>query len=178
MIKEEQLVEIGQFNATHGIRGEIAATFDEGVEPSELSCIIMDMDGIYVPFFISATRRGPRQSLLLTIDGFDSQEKAATLTNKLIYALSDEIESVEEESAEDGLYAADMVGYEVIDSEGRKLGIIDQIDDATENVLFVVKTPDGKSIMIPVADEYIAAVDAEGRRLEVNLPEGFMELWT
>ena len=57
MITRDQLIEIGHFNKAHGVNGEVNASLLIDVEHLPgLSCLICDMDGIYVPFFVEAIR--------------------------------------------------------------------------------------------------------------------------
>lgn len=52
MITRNEIIEIGTFNKSHGVEGEISATFDCDVEAAGMfRCLICDMDGIFVPFF-------------------------------------------------------------------------------------------------------------------------------
>lgn len=177
MITIDQLTEIGKFNAPHGIHGEIAATIDFDVDLAALHCIVVEMDGIFVPFFINTLRPRNHASLLLTIDGITDEKQASELTNKLIYALSEEFPEDEEEIIDDdGFFAADLIGFDVKDVDEKLAGKIVDIDDSTENVLFIVDSDDDKRILIPVADEYIEAIDAANRLLTVNLPDGFLDI--
>ena len=51
MISKEQLIQIGHSLKPHGVKGEITMMLDIS-DISSLSCIIMCIDGIFVPFFI------------------------------------------------------------------------------------------------------------------------------
>lgn len=54
--------------------------------------------------------------------------------------------------------------------------MISGINDATQNVLFLITTPRGNEIFIPVADEYIVEIDHDNETLTTDLPEGLVEL--
>ena len=57
MITREELIAIGHYNKTHGVAGEISATIDVDMSLLEsLSCLVSDLDGIFVPFFVNACR--------------------------------------------------------------------------------------------------------------------------
>lgn len=172
MILKEEICEIGQFNKSHGINGEISATFECDVEDVEsLSCIVVDVDGIFVPFFVSGIRPKSATTLLLKIDDVDSEEAAKAFVGKSIYALRDQLEI---EYADDDLRS--LVGYTVSDERDGILGEIVDIEDSTENMLFIVETSDGENFFIPIADEFIIAIDDDARRVEMRLPEGITEL--
>lgn len=175
MITEKEITEIGRFNQPHGIKGEINAIISDGVEPADLSCIILDIDGIFVPFFISGIRQRGVQSYLVTVDGIDNERKAMSIANKTIYALSEEI-AEEDGDDEDGFYAEDFIGYGISSDDGAMTGTITDIDDSTENVLFIVTADNGKNHLIPVAEELITEIDTDTRHITVDLPSGLLEI--
>lgn len=177
MITKDQITEIGRFNQPHGIKGEINATFLLDMDIDQLSCIILDIDGIFVPFYIVSNRQRGAHSRLITIEGIDNEIKASSMSNKTIYALNKEIDILpNDEGDADGFYAEDLIDYTITDTEGNLSGKITDIDDSTENVLFVVTTETGKKHLIPVADELISVIDAESRHITVELPIGLLDI--
>ncbi len=53
MIKREDVFKIGRLGKPYGIRGEISFQFDDDIfDRVECEYLILDMDGILVPFFI------------------------------------------------------------------------------------------------------------------------------
>lgn len=177
MITIDEITEIGRFNQPHGIKGEINAIISDGTDLAGLSCIVLDIDGIFVPFFISGLRQRGSQSYLITIDGVENEQKAASLVNKTIYALSDEVVDDEDENGEEGYYADDFIGFAISSTDGALKGVITDIDDTTDNVLFVVDADtDNKAYLIPVADEMIVEIDTDNRSITVDLPVGLLDL--
>lgn len=88
MILRTDITEAGVFNKPHGIKGEISATLDYDTDLSEVKCIVIEIEGIFVPFFIVSVRPKTAETCLLTIDGIDSEEKARTLTGRAFYLLN------------------------------------------------------------------------------------------
>lgn len=176
MITSSQLTEIGRFGHPHGINGEISAAIDEGVDVDALKCIIVEFDGINVPFFINSVRTKSATALLLGIDGVDNETQAARFSNKTIHALADDPAVGDEDNDDDGLYASDLIGFRIESTDGELHGEITDIDDSTVNVLFIVRSDSGRQIMIPVADELIDNIDEEGKTITVSLPDGILDL--
>ena len=88
MIVREELIAIGHYNKPHGVAGEISATVDVDIDVLQaLSCLVSEVDGIYVPFFVNACRPKTAETVLLTVDGIDNERDAARLVNRDIYAL-------------------------------------------------------------------------------------------
>jgi len=56
------------------------------------------------------------------------------------------------------------------------VGEIVDIDDATENVLFVVERGDGSTILVPAADDLVTDIDLDGKTISMLLPEGLTDM--
>ncbi len=77
---------------------------------------------------------------------------------------------------DDGFYAADLIGYTIVHADGRPVGKITDINDSTENALFIIQSPDGTDKYIPIADELIDEINPENRYITMTLPEGLLDL--
>ncbi len=168
MIKLSEIAEIGRFNKPHGIKGEISVSVDGNIDLEDVKCIIVRIDGIFVPFFLKSVRPKTADTSLITIEGIDSEEKAQELTNRDIYILRSDLP--EEETDEDGLYASDLIGYEINDVTSGEIGVIEDINDSTQNILFIVRTPEGKELYIPVVEEFILSVDPDNETVRTDIP--------
>lgn len=57
MIEEKDIKAIGKFQKTHALKGELNAILDIDSEyVSEGNAVVVDIDGIFVPFFASSVR--------------------------------------------------------------------------------------------------------------------------
>lgn len=134
MIRPEEIIPAGVFNKTHGIKGELSATFGHDVEPDTLRCLFVDMDGIPVPFFIESSRPRTADTWLVTLDGIDSEEKARPFVGKQFGIHADDLPEPEELDPDaDGFYASDLIGFSISDSTLGELGEITDVNDQTEN---------------------------------------------
>lgn len=174
MITRRQLTEVGRTIKPHGINGEIAATVDPILDLDNARCVVLDIDGIYVPFFVESWRSRGSEAVLLDIDGVDDEKAAKALCGKDIYALNEDVEHPGNDA--DGFYADDLVGYSIIDATGELIGVIAGIDTSTVNTLFEVKRPDDTKIYVPLADEFIIAIDPDKSTITMELPDGLLDL--
>jgi 16S rRNA processing protein RimM len=175
MITDSEIIEIGKFGKTHGIHGEINAMLDDDVDIESLEKIVVKIDGINVPFFINTLRPRHGETVILSIYDIDTDKGASMFVNCPIYALkSDNVKESEEDS--EGMYASDLIGYTIVHADGRPVGKITDINDSTENALFVVKVPHGESVYIPIADELIDEINTDKKYLVMTLPEGILDL--
>lgn len=178
MIESRDITAIGKFQKTHALKGELNALLD--IDPGYVedgNALIMDVDGIYVPFFATGVRPKGTNSYLVKLDGIDSEEEARQFVNKEIYAVkknvADYLDLDEDEIADED----ELIGYMIIDEEtGKEIGEIEDIDDSTQNLLFVVKSEDGEVIFIPAVDEFIMEIDEDRKVIIMNLPAGLLDL--
>ena len=176
MIQREELIAIGHFNKPHGVAGEISATVDVDVDVlNSLSCLVSDIDGIYVPFFINACRPKTAETVLLTIDGVDDEREVARLVNKDIYALKRDYSQASDEAEADGYPLDYFIGFELQDSDGSRVGEITDVDEQTENAIFIIDR-DGDELMVPASDDLIVEFDIDKRVMVMDLPDGLLDM--
>ena len=177
MITREELIGIGHYNKSHGINGEISATID--VEPDlllDLSCLVSEIDGIFVPFFVDALRSKTSDTVLLTIDGINNEHDAMHLVNHDIYALKREYRQESEDADADGYPLDYFIGFDLIDEKGNRVGRIIDVNEQTENAIFVIECDDKNELLVPASDDLIVEFDLDKKMMVMDLPEGLLEL--
>lgn len=169
MIKLEEVYKIGKLGKVHGVKGEISFLFDDDVfDRVDADYLILDIDGIFVPFFIEEYRFKSDNNALMKFDGIDTMERARELTGCDVY-----FPRKMSEADEGHLSLAEIIGYSLIDAQtGKEVGKIVAIDDSTINLLFELE--DGK--LIPAPEELITNIDTKNHQIEIKLPEGILEL--
>ena len=169
MIKREEVYKIGKLGKTHGVSGEISFLLDDDVfDRTDADYLILDIDGILVPFFIDSYRFKTDSNVLMKFDGIDTQERARELTGCDVYFPREHADD-----NDDSISWAELVGYSLIDNHrGKVIGEIASIDDTTINILFELTT--GK--LIPASEELITQIDTKKQQIYINLPEGILEL--
>lgn len=180
MITDSEITAAGSFTKTHGLKGELHALLDIDSEFfSEHPCFIVDVDGIYVPFFAESVRAKGHQATLIKPEGIDTEEEAKLFPGKSIYVIRKDLVAFEQMNVgeeEDGAYADDFVGYALLDMQGNTLGEIMDLETSTANTLFIVRTPEDKTLYVPVAEEFVESISPENRTITMSLPEGLLTL--
>lgn len=167
-------MEIGRLLKPHGVKGEIGAELFGDLDLKELRCVIVNEEGIYVPFFIESYRPKSKDTYLIKFDHLDSDLDVAVLSLKEMYALKDDVQ--EEDENEEGFYVGDLIGYTAVNSDGSVIGSIDDINEDTENTLFIITDPSNRSLLVPAVAEFISGVDIDKKIVELDLPEGLFDL--
>ncbi len=176
MITREELIAIGHYNKPHGVVGEISATIDVDYDVLQsLTCLVSEIDGIYVPFFVNACRPKTADTVLLTIDGIASEQEASRLVNHDIFALKRDYSAASDEADADGYPLDYFIGFELQDSDEKRVGEIIAVDEQTENAIFIIDR-DGDELMVPANDDLIVGFDIDKRVMVMDLPQGLIDL--
>lgn len=173
MILQNQIFPIGQITKTHGINGELSFTFTSNVfDSEEAPFFVLDMDGIFVPFFIQEYRFKTDESGFLKLDGINSEQLAQELVGKTLYLPNNLLTKVKPDEIELDYF----IGFTLIDETDGLIGEIIDVDQSTPNTLFIINKK-GKELLIPVGEEYIVEVMHKKKEILVKLPEGLLDLY-
>lgn len=169
MIKKEEVYKIGRIGKAHGVKGEVSFNFDDDVfDRVDAEYLILEVDGILVPFFMEEYRFRSDSTALVKFEDIDTQDRARELTNCDVYfprELADDEEEV--------LTYSFLVGFDIVEaSTQKKVGTIASVDESTLNILFELE--DG--MLIPASEELITDIDKDNKTITIALPEGILDL--
>ena len=169
MIKKEEVYKIGRIGKTHGVKGEVSFNFDDDVfDRVDAEYLILEVDGILVPFFMEEYRFRSDSTALVKFEDIDTQDRARELTNCDVYFPRDLADDEEEV-----LTYSFLVGFDIVEaSTGKKVGTIASVDESTLNILFELE--DG--MLIPASEELITDIDKDNKTITIALPEGILDL--
>lgn len=172
MIKKDDVYRIGRIGKPHGVGGEVTLNFDDDVfDRTQAEYLVLDIDGILVPFFFDDYRFKTDSTALIKFDGIDTQDRARELTGCDVY-FPRHIADTDEQ-----LSLAATIGYTLLDANsGRAIGVVQGVDDSTVNMLFEVQSADGEQLLIPICDDFIDSVDTDKRTIAMRLPDGLLDL--
>jgi 16S rRNA processing protein RimM len=95
--------------------------------------------------------------------GCDSRESADALRGAEVAVAREALG----EAAEGTLYQVDLVGLEVVDERGQKLGTVGSFFETGASSVMVVEGA-GKPRLIPFVDAFVRSVDRQARRITVD----------
>ena len=175
MIKREELLPVGKFQKTHALKGELNMISELVPEYySEGGPLIVNDDGIFVPYYVETIRPKGNISFLVKIKGVNSEEEASAFVNKEIFMLKKDCEKWLPEDYED---AEELIGYSVWDeNSGERLGVIVNIDNSTPNILFIIEGDNEEELILPGNEDFITEIDDDKKEIRMNLPEGLREI--
>ena len=165
----EDLYKIGKIGKPHGVKVEVSFHFSDDVfDRTEAEYLMLCIDGLMVPFFMEEYRFRSDETALVKFCDIDTQERASELTGCEVFFPRDVADD-----DDDNLSWAEIIGYSLIDSATSKnVGKIASVDDSTINILFELE--DGT--LIPASIELITNVDKKHKEIEIELPDGILDL--
>ena len=169
MIRQEEVYKIGRLGKAHGVKGEVSFQFDDDIfDRVDADYLVLDIDGILVPFFVEEYRFRSDTVCLVKFCNVDTQQRAQELTGCDVF-----FPRAMAEEGDDMPSLSMLVGYEIVNNaNGRTVGQIVAIDDSTANILFELE--DG--MLIPANDDLIEVIDTEKQQIKMNLPSGLLEI--
>ena len=169
MIKREDVYKIGRLGKAHGVKGEVSFQFDDDIfDTTDADYLILEIDGILVPFFMEEYRFRSDSLALVKFCDVDTQQRASELTGCDVY-----FPRTLEEESEGQLSLSSLVGFDIVEASNSKVvGKIAAIDDTTQNILFELE--DGR--LIPASDELITNIDTNRQQIIMQIPTGLLSL--
>ena len=169
MIKQEEVYRIGRLGRAHGVKGEVSFQFTDDIfDRVDAEYLVLDIDGILVPFFMEEYRFRNDSVCLVKFCDIDNQQRASELTGCEVYFPRSLAEQGEER-----ISLASLAGFDIVDnSDGKTVGRIVSIDDTTQNILFELE--DGT--LIPANDDLVENIDMTDRKITMAIPDGLLSL--
>ncbi len=154
-----QYIEAGEIVTTHGVRGEVKVL--TWLDSPDMLCDFdrCRIDGREVEI---ENCRVQKTCNLVKLAGVDTMEAAQALRGKILELYREDID-------EDVIFAAELVGMEVI-GEGKCIGKLTEVLDYPGNSVYVVRGE--QEYMIPAVKQFILDVDMDKNEMQVKLIPG------
>ena len=155
-----------------GLNGQIRVLLDEeiaSINPPQT--VFQFRDERFFPWFVRGWETADDGSeILLSLEDIDSPEKARKLCGETLWVEADHVVMAPDSDGRE-----DLIGYELRDQDGKAYGPITEIIDNAGQWLAVVAYQ-GRELLVPLADENILGVQDQERYLQIELPDGLLDL--
>lgn len=169
----EESFYIGYVSKTRGLKGEVQLFFEfEDYSDLELDVIFLEVNKKLVPYFVDTVKLHNNSTAYATFEDVDHIDKAQALVRKKMYLPNSKMP---ERDPDDFRYT-DLIGYLVIDEVHGELGEITNVVEMPQQFIATVDL-DGKELMLPLSEDLILDIDQEEEIIEVDLPEGLVDLY-
>jgi 16S rRNA processing protein RimM len=164
---------VGFFKKTHGVSGELVLEYEPQFEYSieNADRFFVELEGLLVPFFIveDGFRFKTENSAILTFDGVESEKYAKRMVGSSVFLFKNEIIVMTDELSD-----SELVDYLLVDEKLGEIGIIDQIDNYSGNIVFTVNFK-GKELLVPFNEDFLLEIDKLNKVIKLRLPEGLFD---
>lgn len=172
-IKTDQFISIGKILNFHGIQGEAKIGFSKNQEDflKKLKVIYVKKEHDYIKIEVSNVRFN-RTFALMKFKGINSINDLIPYKGCLIFV---EKTIIREELGEDEFLIDELTGLEVVDVEGKKIGVVVGVSNNGMNDLISVKSKTKKISLVPFVKELVPKVDIKNKKITINNIEGLIE---
>ena len=168
---KQEYFEIGQIVNHFGIKGMVKVNpFTDDISQFEkLKSILLVKDGKLSVVDIEETKYSKNQ-VLLKLKGIDTVEEAEKYRGCYLKIAR----SNSKKLPKDTYFIADLLGLTVYTDENILLGKVEDIYNSGANDIYVIKSEDGKQILLPGTKEVIKQIDLEQERITVHIIKGLI----
>ncbi|MBG7612683.1 16S rRNA processing protein RimM [Polaribacter sp. BAL334] len=173
-MRKEDCFYLGKIVRKHSFKGEVVIKLDTD-EPElyiEMESVYVDFGNNLVPFFIEKSSLHKGNQLRVRFEDVNSEADADAILKSDIYLPLTLLPKL----TGDQFYFHEIIGFKVVDRIFGEVGIIVKINETAAQPLFEIDR-EGKEIFIPMVDEFIKKVDRANKTIEVQTPEGLIELY-
>lgn len=169
---EKTMFNVGKIVNTHGIRGEVKVKritdFEERFSPGETIYVKTKND--WIPLTIEK-HRIHKGFDLLKFEGLDSINDVEKYKGLYLQISEDQLTELEENE----YYYHEIIGCDVFDMSGEKLGEITEIHAPGANDVWVLKRPVKNDAYIPYIEQVVKEVDVENKKIYIDPLEGLLD---
>jgi 16S rRNA processing protein RimM len=170
----EEDVVIARIVKARGIRGEVACTLETDF-PSRFASL--KHVTVWMP---DGARRSLKienhwfhnQRVILKFEGYDTMTAAQALAGGRLMIAEGDPHLLEEGQ----LFERQVIGSEVVNCKGEKLGHVARVMRTGGTDLLVMAGADGREHLVPFAAEICTSVDVAAKRITIDPPTGLFDL--
>lgn len=168
----EELFRVGVISNTHGIRGEVKVypTTDNVRRFDDLKEVILDTGKEQHNLHVTSVKYF-KNMVILKFKEFDNINDIIPYKGMDLLVTRENAIPLEEGE----YYIADIIGSKVITDEDKILGTLTDVLQTGANDVYVVKTKDGKEVLLPSIEECILDRDIENKIVKVHIMKGLLD---
>ena len=165
-------LEVGKIINTHGLRGEVKV-----VTWTDYPEVFEEIEYVYARHKSHDERldirnvKYQKNNIILKLEQITSIDEAEKYKNRILVADRDQLPPLEEGTH----YIVDLIGLEVVDEDGERIGVIADVFNTGANDIYDVKREGKKNLLLPVIEDCVKDIDMENKRVVVHVMEGLDE---
>lgn len=166
---DKRLIVVGKLAGAFGVKGE-ARVLSFTTEPEDCFSYgpLLDADGAVV--LTPESARSLNDGFGVTTKERHQREHWEALRGTLLHVARDAMPAIEENE----FYVADLIGMDVVHTDGRALGKVKAVQNFGAGELIEIAPPAGQAFLLPFTQDNFPEIDIAGRRLRAAPDEEFL----
>ena len=166
-----EYLRVGVISSTHGIRGEVKVfpTTDDINRFKYLKHVILDTGKEQLELEVEGVKFFKQQAIL-KFKGIDNINDIEKYKGKDLLVTRENAVKLEN----DEYFIYDIIGSKVITDDEAELGELTEVMTTGANDVYIVKTKEGKEILLPSIKECILDVDVTNKIIKVHVLPGLL----
>ncbi len=165
---------LGKITKPHGLKGEVTVWLDvDNPDDYEgLDAVFLEIKNELVPFIISDIQIRGKKSIA-KFEDINKIEQTESIVGAELYLPLTSLPKLSGKK----FYYHEVIGFEIFDNSLQKsIGLLKAIYESSGQDLFGIDA-NGIEILVPIVDEFIVAVDRTIKRIEINAPDGLLDIY-
>lgn len=173
-MEKKDCFKLGYVIKRHGFKGELSIKFDSKTPDyyKSIDAFFIEINSQLIPFFIERLRLNNKGIATVKLEGVFNDTDTENLLRKSVYL---PLEILPKDTSEAG-QLNELIGFTVVDKTHGNIGTLSAVIDQTAQVILQINNK-GKDILVPAVDEIISNVNVAKKTIEINAPEGLIELY-
>lgn len=169
----EKFISVGKILNFHGIQGEAKVGFSKNQQDFFLSLdeVFIKSNNEYKPLKIVRSRIN-KTFAIVKFNGIDSINDILPYKGQLLFV---EESTIRKNLEEDEFLIDELVGLDVLDADGKKLGFIVGVSNNGATDLLSVKTKTNQISFVPFVKAIVTDVKLKDKKVIINNIEGLLQ---
>ena len=163
---EPVFLSIGKLRRSHGLKGDMLMDITTHFPERIIKGKTVFVGDNHQEEIIENARRA-NKNIIIKFKSVNSPEEVVPYRNQIVYIPSEGLP----ELPDGEFYHHELIGLTVVTESDEIVGKISEILETGANDVFIVKTPEGKEVLIPVVFDFVLDYLLEEGKIRVRLPE-------
>ncbi len=168
----KDLLQVGVITQTHGIRGEVKVfpTTDDIKRFKKCKELILDTGKEQMNVEVESVKYF-KQFVILKFKGYNSINEIEKYLKMGLYVTRENAIPLKK----DEYFIADLIGLVVVDEKNQEIGILKEVLQTGANDVYVIRTDEGKEVLIPAIAQCVQKVDLQEKKMFIHKMKGLFE---
>ncbi|RLD60475.1 MAG: 16S rRNA processing protein RimM [Bacteroidetes bacterium] len=166
---------LGKITKTSGFNGNLMFFFDvDDTTPYiDLEAVFVELGAKgFIPFVIEKISFRHNNTAIVKLADIETNEDAVSLIGCDLFLPLAFLPPLKGKK----FYFHEIMGFSIIDKNQGDIGFVTDVLDNTSQPVFVINK-DNDEILVPMTDEIILNVDRENKVIEIEAPEGLIDIY-